>query len=179
MSELDDNLLHVNAPDTMRTATGRIVAARRLHPDDINVRDIATALGNICRYGGHVNRFMSVAEHSVRVAAIVERAGVSTDQIIAALFHDAHEAYLGDITKPNKVTPDYAFYPALSARADIAIAAHIGIDPALFTNLIVKQADRNEGAREIETYAGTWSPVEGGRRFLSAWQRYDAIRKAA
>lgn len=63
----------------------------------VTVDGLARALGNLCRYTGHVESFYSVAQHSVEVAwRCSERAK------LWALFHDAHEAYTGDISTPYK-----------------------------------------------------------------------------
>lgn len=70
--------------------------------DAIPFYDIAYALGNIPRFGGHAYRW-SVLQHSVLVAhlcpAPLKRAG---------LMHDAHEAFVGDVQTPMKqLLPDY------------------------------------------------------------------------
>lgn len=69
-----------------------------LQPDvaDIFIDDIAFALSNTCRYGGHTV-FMSVAEHSCLVADHLPSA-----LKLLGLLHDATEAYLGDMVRPLK-----------------------------------------------------------------------------
>lgn len=70
--------------------------------DQINIKDIAFALANQCRFNGHVP-FLSVAEHSVAVAA-----RLPPRLQMAGLLHDAAEAYLSDIPSPIKAyLPDY------------------------------------------------------------------------
>jgi uncharacterized protein len=69
-----------------------------LRPEDLDIEEIAHALSNICRFGGHCRTFYSVAQHSVFVAECV-----STPNKRTALLHDATEAYVGDVVRPLKV----------------------------------------------------------------------------
>lgn len=91
-------------------------------PGDIDIADIARALSHICRYGGHVRRFYSVAEHCCHVAA------VAPDEFkLDALLHDAAEAYLGDIPRPIKKHPDMDGWRAAEAAVEAAVAARFGL----------------------------------------------------
>jgi hypothetical protein len=83
--------------DWMQTFTGRAFYTMAPHADDVDPVDIAHALGLICRYGGHVTRFMSVAEHCVLMSE-----AVSPENALWALLHDATEAYVGDMVRPLK-----------------------------------------------------------------------------
>lgn len=67
-------------------------------PKDIRLIDIAHALSMQCRYAGHVTKFYSVAEHSVRVSEIVK-----PENAMYGLMHDASEAYLQDMIRPLKI----------------------------------------------------------------------------
>lgn len=86
----------------MRTVSGRIVDPLDLHPDDVSIIDIAHALSMINRYGGHVGKPYSVAEHSIYVSKRIESLGYSTDFQLAGLLHDASEAYVADLPRPIK-----------------------------------------------------------------------------
>jgi 5'-deoxynucleotidase YfbR-like HD superfamily hydrolase len=77
--------------------SGRVIDLLRPRPEDILLTDIAHALSNLCRFGGHSD-FYSVAQHSILVSMIVPR-----PYAMWGLMHDASEAYLGDIPKPLKL----------------------------------------------------------------------------
>lgn len=80
------------------TASGVRVVLLDPHPDTLLIEDIAHALSNICRYTGHTGSFYSVAQHSVLASLRVTDAKFA----LAALMHDASEAYLGDVSRPLK-----------------------------------------------------------------------------
>lgn len=96
----------MNAPDllpTIQTAAGEYFPLLAPRAEDINIGDIAHALSNLCRFTGHTREFYSVAQHSVLVSY-----AVPAEDALAALLHDASEAYLGDVSSPLKrLLPNY------------------------------------------------------------------------
>lgn len=100
---------------SIQTYTGRIVYPLDLRYDEVDIRDIAHALSNSCRYAGHTSHFYSVAEHSVYVSQMAEKAARSSKAKLeaakAGLLHDASEAYLVDLPRPVKdFMPEYRNY---------------------------------------------------------------------
>ena len=69
---------------------------------DVRLEDIAHALAQTCRFGGHTPRHYSVAQHAVFVALLVLKVSRRPDWALLALHHDSAEAYLGDIPRPIK-----------------------------------------------------------------------------
>jgi 5'-deoxynucleotidase YfbR-like HD superfamily hydrolase len=94
--------------DYIVTYTGKKFYPMNPHPDQIDIRDIARGLSQICRFSGQVPAPYSVAQHSVLVADILiappisDLAHCSLDTIRAGLLHDASEAYIGDVPTPLK-----------------------------------------------------------------------------
>lgn len=75
-----------------------------------------------CRYGGHCNRFYSVAEHSVLVADIMHTLFGKDCDLMEGLLHDGVEAYLSDVPKPFKqLLTDWS---KLEDRFDLALRQH-------------------------------------------------------
>lgn len=81
----------------MQTYTGKQFFPLDPLPEDVDIIDIAHALSHICRFGGHCERFYSVAEHSVYVSMAVD-----PQYSFTALMHDAAEAYVMDVPRPLK-----------------------------------------------------------------------------
>lgn len=100
---------------TIRTVSGLEIDMLDPKPEQIRLTDIARALAMSCRFGGHVRRFYSVAEHSVVVANLLGERGFSVETRRIGLLHDAAEAYIGDLISPMK-------------RALLALGGREGID---------------------------------------------------
>lgn len=79
------------------TYSGQKFNAINPHPDTVVIEDIAHALSHQCRFSGHSKRFYSVAEHSYLLSL-----AVPPEYAMAALMHDASEAYLVDVPRPIK-----------------------------------------------------------------------------
>lgn len=104
----------------LQTYTGKVFWPLDPRAEDVDINDIAQALANQCRYGGHVKQFYSVAEHSVHVSKAVPHA-----HALWGLLHDASEAYLVDVPRPIKIhMPEYR---AWEARLMAVICARFGL----------------------------------------------------
>lgn len=75
-------------------------------PEDIDINDIAHALSMVNRYNGHTHFPYSVAQHSVLVSYLVP-----SEYMLAALLHDASEAYIHDIIRPLKLLIEDRYGP--------------------------------------------------------------------
>ena len=107
----------------------------------IHLADIAQALSQICRYGGHTRSHYSVAEHSVLVSEKFKG-----EMAFAALLHDAAEAYLGDVISPLKAL--LLDYEKIYDKFDDAIAEKFGVDYRLGWYEDIKKADAQVGIME-------------------------------
>ncbi len=81
---------------TILTHTGKLFDFWGPTPDMICIEDIAHALALTNRYSGHTYQPYSVAEHCERMSYI------ETAHPLVSLLHDAAEAYIGDVSSPQK-----------------------------------------------------------------------------
>ena len=141
MAELRD-VVDGRPGEWMQTFSGRKFFPLDPRPEDIYVSDIANALAMTCRYGGHMptGRFYSVAEHSV----LMFRHGLAASQnmieieyehnsqiyahaAVVALFHDAAEAYTGDLPRAVKQAVKESWAP-VEARIEAAVWTHLQLE---------------------------------------------------
>ena len=115
------------------THSGKRVQFEAFDPACIDIEDIAHALSMVCRFAGHCPRHYSVAQHSMLVADLV-----SEEYKLAALLHDASEAYLGDVTSPLKHSGQMRGYRELEGIIQFGIDRHYGIDSHA---VAIKEAD--------------------------------------
>jgi hypothetical protein len=141
---------------TIRTFTGRTIDVLNPDPNDIDIVDIAHALSMQCRFNGHIRKFYSVAEHSVRISL-----KCSLADRMWGLLHDAGEAYIGDMVSPLKHQPEMARFRAIEEKFTDAITTHFGLPPKepIAVKLLDKRMFLTE-ARDLRlmTTPGNWYP---------------------
>lgn len=92
----------------MQTLTGKKLDPFNPTPDTVCIEDVAHALSNLCRFGGHCKRFYSVAEHSVRGTEFIIDEYEDLDLAFDFLMHDTSEYAFQDLVRPiKKQLPDY------------------------------------------------------------------------
>jgi hypothetical protein len=134
--------------------------------DDVNLTDISHHLSVINRFSGATIRPYSVAEHSLLVADIAERElRLPRAGVLAALMHDAHEAYLGDITWPVKQMLG-AHLQILEASLERAVQMRYGLRTWSHTYRdLIRSADRRALATErrdlMPAHDEPWSVLTG------------------
>lgn len=187
----------MNAPKIWAQALNG-VAFDLINPrvDMVDVETIAIALSRVPRFVGHtLGGIVSVAQHSVEGARAIMRDLDNKPAALAFLFHDAHEAYISDITFPVRQAIEYIInvrtglfcagemfrgaLADLTERIDTVIHEAAGIDWPLAPDVqaIVKEYDSRmciaeRNARMSPTpypWGGKYSvePVEGAD--LSCW----------
>lgn len=128
--------------------------------EDVDPVDIAHALSLTCRYGGHVKRFYSVAEHTIRISWWLQNQGEPWDVQLAGLLHDAAEAYIGDMVRPLKHhMPDYQ---AIDVAVSRVVFERFGcpVEYAAALPAKVREADNrillDERNQLLSTPPGAW-----------------------
>lgn len=125
--------------------SGKLFDFANPEASEITVEDIAHGLAHTCRYAGQCDGFYSVAEHSVLVSQNVDHSQ------LAALFHDAAEAFVGDMSGPLKQL--LPAFKEIEKRIERVIFDRLGIDwPAPAE---VKYADYSVMAAEQEVLMPT------------------------
>lgn len=133
------------------TGMGQRIDYMNPEPSQITILDIANNCGNLCRFTGSTSQFYSVAQHSLFVGAIVHdmlkgeltaeemETAAFYDQILAAVLHDASEAYINDLASPLKQCMG-GKYGWIENGLTKAIFERYGVD-IQYKNNIVKDAD--------------------------------------
>lgn len=170
------------AANEIELRSGRLVSIDPITPSNIDINDIAHALGNLCRFGGHAARFYSVAEHCVLMLEwFVDRhPDASIAERRAILLHDAQEAYLVDMPRPLKaLMPDYRHYERELERAIAVRFQTHPIDALHEFDLGMLAMEKVAVMRSINEWPSIalatpcplkpefWSPYDAGAAFLA------------
>jgi adenosine deaminase len=150
------------ASGAIQTVSGHWVDPLAPQLDQITIDDIAQALANQCRFGGHSRAFYSVAQHSAIMCDIALERGATAGAALATLMHDASEAYLVDLPHPIKhrsgLGPPYRRAEKLMEAAIAERFGLVDVDPAL------KAIDRSLLATERARFTsadGDWPELRG------------------
>jgi hypothetical protein len=123
---------------------------------EVTIDDVALALGNICRFSGHVSQFYSVAQHAVNTSMIV-----APEFAFDALLHDLAEAFTNDIPTPLKTA--IPAFKGLEILIESAMAVRFGFEFPL--SPAIKHADLQMLKLEKEAFkpnaSGNWEVLEG------------------
>ena len=173
----------------IQTVSGRRINPFAPEPAAIDIGDIAHALANQCRFGGHCRSFYSVAQHSCLVHDVAASRGAAPEAALWALLHDAAEAYLGDVPHPVKHASELGrAYREAEARLQEAICRRFGL--SLSAPAIVAEVDRAllaaerqalmvdawewpelEGVAAADVAIEPWPPGQGASEFLERYER--------
>jgi uncharacterized protein len=149
---------------TMATATHRWFDVLNPSPDMVSLTDIAMGLERIRRWSGQtVGYAPTVLAHSLHVHEVACSMSAGWQVRACALLHDAHEAYVGDVTSPVKaamrqVWASYHDHPSsgsvlgglpdpwtlIEAKAQAAVLDHFHLTDAFYdpaTADVVRRAD--------------------------------------
>lgn len=135
----------------IETFSGRRFDLLHPEPEAVHLPDIAHSLARTNRFIGHTAHGYSVAEHSLWVWHIIATEFPDNHRLqLHAMLHDAHEAYMGDLSAPLKMAcqellrgQDFAD-PLRKIAVGVywAILAHLRIPiPSEHDDSIIKVAD--------------------------------------
>lgn len=169
--------------------SGRYFDFVNINENEIEIEDVAHALANNCRFGGHCWPFYSIAEHSVRASHVTP-----PQYALAALLHDSSESVLQDMPTPIKLI--LRDYQLLEAKVEAFMGRRFGFQVPLHAE--VKHADRIMLATEkrdlkpnsdhwrmlddVTVLPGVikpWTPTEARERFLARYYELAELREAA
>jgi len=169
-----------------------------LNPDprQITIEDIATGISNTPRWAGQIERFYSVAEHSLLTEFLYSVTTENFDVNVAKslLLHDATEAYMCDIPRPLKqLIPSYI---SIEKRLSLIISLKFFLptdeetkriirkfdDISLKSEAIVRGGDLNwigEKYSDVEIPEAFvmhyYTPSEAKEKFLKRWEELNNV----
>ncbi len=154
------------------TASGDELSLERPAPGHITAYTIAWALSQLNRFTGHAVRPYSVAEHSLLVCDIAEHElGLDAHGQLAALIHDAHEAFVGDLHTPGKREVGEAWYAwerkwesVVQSAFGLRTVFHVHADAIKRADLLALATEKRDLMRATPTSWLALSGIEPLRR---------------
>lgn len=131
-NDLDISGLYVQS-GTISTFSGLYIDTRNPAPESLNIYDIAHQLSMQPRYGGKLRQDYTVAQHCIECCLLAD-----FEDKLAALLHDASEAYICDL--PSPIKSELPGYKVIEDRIMKAISAKFGFEYPL--NQRVKEIDK-------------------------------------
>jgi hypothetical protein len=188
---MNDDKVGVPTSCEMQLYSGKFMNPLKPKVSDIDIRDIAAALSKLCRFGGHVSRFYSVAQHSVLVSY-----NVTPGDELEGLMHDSAEGLgLGDLIRPVKIQLGIGpVYKKAETRTEKVVAERFGlkfpwpISVKIADNRVVltemrdlkpKSERRLIGAGDfklLKKVIKPWGPAKAERKFLERYYQLEAQR---
>lgn len=140
------------------TASGMRFPFQRPEPHHLRLDDIVIGLAQTNRYSGQRIFPMPVAAHSIAVADLINnrekaRGAERADPVLrlAALLHDAAEAYIGDVARPLReaLQTETCMFEDWECNILDALADRLGLAREIFQHEAIKAADREIVLQEI------------------------------
>jgi hypothetical protein len=183
MTTTKENLdTQLDRGDWFETFTGRQFYP--LHPsaDDVCIEDIAHALSQLCRFGGHCIEPYSIAQHSVLVSRLCK------EQPLQGLLHDATEAFgINDCVRPAKrYLPDYkkmehGIWLCVAEKFGLPAAMHPEVHHADNVTLMTERRDvcnatpykwgLEDQFRPLDDQIVVWNSKEAEANFLAEFYK--------
>lgn len=131
------------------TSSKELISLLGPNPVQIHIEDIARGLAYKPHFNGQTPKFFSIAEHSILVYKLLPRGLRKVRQVaLAALLHDASEAYIGDCPQPLKeILPEFVRF---EDRLQNAINKRFNIDPHLIR--LIKPLDNKAQVIEYQAF---------------------------
>jgi uncharacterized protein len=184
--------MHTNA--TIGLYSGGTIDILNPRAEDVRIEDIAHALSQQCRFTGHTRSFYSVAQHCVLASRFVEG-----PHQLWALLHDSPEAYMSDLNRPLKHTPEMSRFRTAEKAMMAVIVQTFSLNPlqepaevkAIDRRLVVTEArdllprSHSEGWEDFVDVVPLpmtivpWVPVNAKRRFLERFEELTGSRQLA
>jgi len=175
----EDGVIQVNS--------GKYISLTDPNAGDFDIHDIAHALSNTGRFGGHADKFYSVAQHCVLGSYKAQYEYTAFEFML----HDASEAYLMDVPSPLK--HELPAYEMLELMWEKELSRHYGVSypfrpeihrldlEALATEKRDLLSNNHEdwsildGINEWPERIHVWHPLYAKYRYLKRMKELDVI----